>query len=81
LSVATIPRPPSIDDNVDGLRKSPHNTTAFGFGDNLVKNVCILGKFSSEYTSLIDAIRIFATLLPPPLLLLYRTVVEEFFLL
>lgn len=41
LRVATIPRPPSIEDNVDGERKSPARTTAEGrrlvrYGDDEV---------------------------------------------
>ena len=55
--VATIPRPPSIDDKVDGERKSPDKTTADGFGDKPVKNICNLGRFASSYTSLMEIIR------------------------
>ena len=36
----TIPRPPSIDDNVDGDKKSPARMTADGLGYNLAKKVC-----------------------------------------
>lgn len=42
----TIPRPPSIEESVDGDKKSPATIMADGLmGDNLAKNVCTLGKF------------------------------------
>ena len=53
----TIPRPPSIDDNVDGDKKSPARMTADGLGYNLAKKVCNRGKFDNSYTSLMDTIR------------------------
>ena len=62
LKLTTIPRPQSIDDNVDGDKKSPANIIADGGGiveefefeldDNLDKNVCNLGKLVNSYTSL-----------------------------
>jgi hypothetical protein len=35
--LTTIPRPPSIEDSVEGDKKSPARTTHFGAGDNLYR--------------------------------------------
>jgi hypothetical protein len=48
LALTTIPRPPSIEDRVDGERKSPASTTAVGFGDSCERKVCTRGKFATS---------------------------------